>query len=303
MSSESPAILDCHQHFFDAGRFRYPVFETRSTGFEALVGDYTALPRVYLPDDYARDTQGLNIARTVWSEFISADPVGEVRWANELAKAAGHPNGLIASVDFLDPQLNRMLEQYASLGHVRCVRQHLGWHPTNPALRFASRPDLLTDPSWRSGIAALHSHGLVCELELFSTQLRDLVPAAAAYPDLQFVLPVMGWPLDLTDDGYTNWRRDMAALSACPNIAVKIFGMECIFGIRWTVPQIRPWILATIETFGPARCMFASHMPLCTLACSVQQLYEAYFQIIADFTVSERSQVLHDTAAKVYRIG
>jgi hypothetical protein len=36
---------------------------------------------------------------------------------------------------------------------------------------------------------------------------------------------------------------------------IKIFGMECIFGIRWTVAQIRPWILDTVELFGPDRCM------------------------------------------------
>ena len=67
MASEGPAILDCHQHFFDATRFRYPVFETRSAGFEALVGDYSSLPRVYLPEDYARDTEGLNVVETVWA--------------------------------------------------------------------------------------------------------------------------------------------------------------------------------------------------------------------------------------------
>jgi predicted TIM-barrel fold metal-dependent hydrolase len=125
---------------------------------------------------------------------------------------------------------------------------------------------------------------------------------AAAYPDIQFVLPVMGWPVDLTDDGNKGWRRALGALSACSNLAVKIFAMECIFGIRWTVPQVRPWILETIEIFGPARCMLASHMPICRLACSIQQLYDAYFEIIADFSASEKSQLLHDTAAKVYRI-
>jgi predicted TIM-barrel fold metal-dependent hydrolase len=302
MGSERPAILDCHQHFFDARRFRYPVFETRSAGFEALVGDYSALPKVYLPQDYARDTQGLNIVQTVWVEFISDDPVGEVRHANELANATGHPSGMIARVDFLDAGLNRLLDEYASIGHVRCVRQHLGWHPTNPALCFAARPDLLSDPAWRRGIAALRGRELTCELEIFSPQLPELVPVAAAYPDLQFVLPVMGWPLDLTEDGHRHWKRALAALSACPNVAVKIFAMECIFGVRWTIPQVRPWILDTIEIFGPNRCMFASHMPLCTLACSIQQLYEAYFQIIADFTPSEKSQLLHDTAGKVYRI-
>jgi hypothetical protein len=42
-------MIDCHVHFIDASRFRYPIFPQRSAGFEALVGDYSALPRRYLP--------------------------------------------------------------------------------------------------------------------------------------------------------------------------------------------------------------------------------------------------------------
>jgi len=87
-----------------------------------------------------------------------------------------------------------------------------------------------------------------------------------------------------------------------PNVAVKIFGMECIFGIHWTVAQVRPWILETIEIFGPGRCMFASHMPICKLACSYQQLYGAYLEMIKDFSTSEQRQLLHDTAAATYRL-
>ncbi len=302
MNGESPAIFDCHQHFYDASRFRYPVFETRSVGFEALFGDYRRLPRVYLPEDYARDAEGLNVVHTVWAEFISDDPVAEVRWANQLAESTSRPNGIIASVDFLDSALNRLLEEQAAIGRVRCVRQHLGWHPRNSALRFAVRPDLLSDSVWQSKIAALRGYGLICELEVFSSQLQDLVPVAVAYPDIQFVLPVMGWPLDLTNDGFKDWRAAIAALSACSNVAVKIFALECIFGIHWTTAQVRPWILETIELFGPARCMLASHMPLCSLACTMQQLYAAYFEIITHFSAFEKSQLLHDTAAKVYRI-
>src|SRR5436190_11332470 len=95
-------------------------------------------------------------------------------------------------------------------------------------------------------------------------------PWLPAYPDIQFVLPVMGWPIDLTNEGHDTWKRALATASACDNVAIKIFGMECIFGIRWTVAQIRPWILDTVELFGPDRCMFASHLPICKLACSVQ---------------------------------
>ena len=48
--------------------------------------------------------------------------------------------------------------------------------------------------------------------------------------------------------------------------------------------------------------MFASHLPICKLACSAQQLYAAYLETIAGFSVSEKRQMLHDTAAKIYRL-
>jgi predicted TIM-barrel fold metal-dependent hydrolase len=76
--------------------------------------------------------------------------------------------------------------------------------------------------------------------------------------------------------------------------------MECIFGVQWTIAQVRPWILETIELFGTDRSMFASHMPICRLACSFQQLYGAYLEVIAGFSTSEKRQLLHDTTALVY---
>jgi len=302
MGRNSVPILDCHQHFFDARRLRYEVFAERSAGFEALVGDYSALPRVYLPEDYARDTDDLNVVATVWAEFISDDPMREVRWAEELAEATGRPEGMIGLADFLSPDLDRILDAYATMPHVRCVRQHLAWHPTNPLLRYAARPDLLADAAWRRGLASLRRRNLVCEIEIFACQLPDLASVAAAYPDIQFVLPLMGWPTDLTSHGQASWKRALATVGACPNVAVKIFGMECIFGIGWTVSQVRPWIREAIEIFHPGRCMFASHAPICKLACSYRQLYAAYLEMIEDFSAAEKRQLLHDTAAAIYRL-
>jgi predicted TIM-barrel fold metal-dependent hydrolase len=295
-------ILDCHQHFYDAGRFHYPVFATRSEGFEALVGDYSALPRIYLPDDYARDTSALNVVGTVWAEFISTDPVGETRWAQDLANTTGRPDGIIALVDFSNPDLPGTLDAYASTNRIHCVRQHLGWHPANPLLRYATAPRLMSDAAWRRGLAALRGRNLICEIEIFAPQLPELASLATAFPDIQFVLPVLGWPLDLTSEGQAAWRRGMTLVGACPNVAVKIFGLECIFGIHWTVAQVRPWILQAIEVFGPDRCMFASHMPISKLACSFEQLYRAYFEMIAEFSASEQRRLLHDTAVRIYKL-
>ncbi len=244
----------------------------------------------------------MNVVGTVWAEFISDDPVGEVEWAAELARDTGRPTGMIARTDFLNPDQERTLDAYMATERVRCVRQHLGWHPTNPLLRFAPRSDLLSNPAWRRGLAAAAGRGLVCEIEVFASQLPDLAPVVAASPEVSFVLPVMGWPIDVTHAGQAAWRRDLTTLAAHPNVAIKIFGLECIFGIHWTVSQVRPWILDAIDVFGPERCMFASHLPICTLACSFRQLYDAYLAVISDFGIVEKRQMLHDTAARIYNV-
>jgi predicted TIM-barrel fold metal-dependent hydrolase len=112
----------------------------------------------------------------------------------------------------------------------------------------------------------------------------------------------MGWPIDISSAGQAVWKRGLTALAACENVAVKIFDLECVFGIDWTVDDVRPWILETIEAFGPDRCMFASHMPITRLAGGMRRLYQAYFDIIGAFSPSEKRQLLHDTAARVYKL-
>jgi predicted TIM-barrel fold metal-dependent hydrolase len=302
MTDHAIPIIDCHVHFVDANRFRYPIFAQHSAGFEELVGDYSALPRRYLPENYRADACGLQIEQTVFAEFMSDTPLEELRWAQSLAKATGFPNGMVASVDFQAPDIEQKIEAYRSLNGVRAVRQHLAWHPLNELLRFAPVPDLLADSGWRRGLSSLRKYDLACEIEIVATQLADLTSVASSFPDLRLVLPLMGWPIGLTAEGFQTWRSDMARLARCENVAVKIFGAECIFGLDWTVPQIRPWVLETIELFGPARCMFASHMPIAALSRGLGDVYEAYKEIVERFTPSEQQCLFHDTAASTYRL-
>ncbi len=62
-----------------------------------------------------------------------------------------------------------------------------------------------------------------------------------------------------------------------------------------------PVALNAIEIFHPNRCMFAS-MPICRLACSFEQLYLAYGEIIEGFSLTEKRRMVHDTAAALYGI-
>jgi predicted TIM-barrel fold metal-dependent hydrolase len=295
-------MIDCHAHFIDKRLLRYPVFEQQSAAFESFVGDYSALPRIYRPEDYFADVSGFKVVKIVGAEFMSESPFEEVEWQQRLSSESGYPSGILAVVDFADPKLASTLDRYLSLGLIRAVRQHLAWHPTNPLLRFAFRPDLMRDPNWRGGVALLRNSGLCCELEVFANQLPDFAELANAYPDLQFILPVMGWPTEITEESYHAWKDGMKRVSGCGNVAVKIFGLECIFGLHWTLEQVRPWVLDTIALFGPTRCMFASHMPILKLSRSFQELHSTYWNLVSGFSDSEKRRLFHDTAETIYRL-
>lgn len=78
---------------------------------------------------------------------------------------------------------------------------------------------------------------LPAKSEIFATQLADLISVDGNFHDLRFIPPLMGWPIDLTEQGFHAWRSDMAGLARWENVAVKIFGAECIFGLHWTAPK------------------------------------------------------------------
>src|SRR5215211_2582865 len=137
-------IVDAHVHLFDHTANRHEFLERRDETFAALVGDYAALPRTYLLDDYLRHSDSRRVEGIVWHEFLSSDPVREAQWGQALADASPIPQAVVALVEFLDPALDERLDLYRSLPNVTAVREHLAWDPADPLRRFAARPDLLT---------------------------------------------------------------------------------------------------------------------------------------------------------------
>jgi predicted TIM-barrel fold metal-dependent hydrolase len=294
-------IFDAHVHLFDCQANTHAFLEQEDPTFRTVVGDYSALPRRYLPGDYVKTSASCQVEGIVWHEFLSADPVGEARWGQRLADVSALRQPLVALVDFLDPALEERLEAYAALVNVVAVREHLGWDTGNALKRFAKRPDLLTDPTWRAGLGALRRHGFKCGLEVFAPQLVELHDVVRRHPEIGFTLAVMGWPLDLSPTGYARWRHDLAALSRCANVCVEISAVECLFGMGWQWEQIAPWVLAVIELFGPGRCMFGSHMPIAGLSRGFEGLYGAYQEIVAGFSEAEQDEMFRGTAAAWFR--
>ena len=140
-------IFDAHVHLFECEANTYTFLEHEDRSFKSIAGDYSALPRRYLTDDYLNDSVSCQVEGMVWYEFLSADPVREAQWAEHVGEGFPHRQAMVVQVDFLDPALEERLEAYAALPNVVAVREHLGWDAGNALRRFAKRPDLLTDPA------------------------------------------------------------------------------------------------------------------------------------------------------------
>ena len=76
--------------------------------------------------------------------------------------------------------------------------------------------------------------------------------------------------------------------------------MECIFGIRWTGrtdPTVDPRYRRAFRSRPLHVCEPSANLQA---GLELSAAYAAYLEVIADFSVSEKRQMLHDTAAGIY---
>ena len=152
------------------------------------------------------------------------------------------------------------------------------------------------------GLAAVAQAGLVYDLVITAGQLAASARAAAAVPDLVFVLDHLGKP-PIASGRTEPWARDLRGLAALPNTSAKLSGLVTEADWRrWQVADLRPYAEIALDAFGPARMMFGSDWPVCTLAASYPEVLAAAHDLTAGLSPAEREAVFAGTATSVYGI-
>jgi L-fuconolactonase len=161
-------------------------------------------------------------------------------------------------------------------------------------------PDWLTRPDVLRGLTAVARAGLVYDLVITSGQLPAAARAAAAVPDLRFVLDHLGKP-PIASGRIEPWHADLRRLAALPNTCAKLSGLvtEADWQ-RWQVADLRPYAEIALAEFGPGRLMFGSDWPVCTLAASYPSVLEAARDLTAQLSPAEREAVFSGTAIAAY---
>jgi len=188
----------------------------------------------------------------------------------------------------------------------------------------SDRPKARTDPAGRRGYARLVARGLSLEAWMYSPQLPALRAVAGAHPETQVVIDHIGTPPGLGGpygglsdsqraDIEAQWRDELAALAALPQVHLKLSGFTMPI-VGWglhhgqsaTVAQLAerlgPHIRYAIELFGVERCMFASNFPMDKVSASFVALFKAFGKITEDLGEDDRAQLFAGTAKRFYRL-
>ena len=295
MSADLP-IADAHQHFWDP-RINYHPWLCDEPPIPFRYGDYRAIRRPYLPADYFADATPHRVVKTVYveTEWDPRDPVGEMRYVERLRRDTGFPTVAVAQARLDGDDAAIVLEQQAAFTFVRGIRHkpRANSMPRDPA------PGGTTDAAWRTGFAALAHAGLRFDLQTPWWHLGEAAALARDFPATQIILNHTGLPADRSPEGIAGWRRAMAVLAQCPNVAVKISGLG-VPGQVWTTGANREIVLATIELFGVDRCMFASNFPVDALCATFDAIFGGFRALVGHFAPTEQRKLFHDNAVRIY---
>ena len=293
-------------------------------------------------DDVRPPSGGHRVVATVFAECAAMyrpygppalRSIGEVEFANGIgAQAASGVFGetlacaaLFGSVDLmqgeaagevLDAHAGRAPDRYRGVRPIVVADAHgvLDPWPSAPA-------DMMGSAAFRAGAGELARRDLVLDIWLFHHQLDELTRLARALPDLRIVLDHIGTPLgmgyyaDRRAEVFEAWRRGLQDLAECPNVVVKLGGLNMHFnGFDWhkralpptsdeLVAANGPYYRCAIDLFGPARCMFESNFPMDKRACGYGVLWNAHKKLAQGCSDAEKALMFRDVAVATYRIG
>ena len=297
----------------------------------------------YLLDEILEDVgAGHNIVSTVFIEcgaMFKPDgpdalrPVGETEFVNGIAAMSASgiygktrvAAGIVGTANLrlgraVGPVLDAQLA--AGGGRFRGIRLGAAWDADDavPNHRTAPPPHLLVREDFRAGFAELAARGLTFDAWCYHPQIPDVTALARAFPDRTIVLDHFGGPLGIGPyagrgrEVYEQWRASIRELAGCPNVVVKLGGINMeMNGFGWherprppssheLMTATRPYYELAIGTFGVERCMFESNFPVDAVSAGYTVLWNSFKRLASGYSKAEKASLFHDTAARVYRL-
>lgn len=244
--------------------------------------------RDFLPADLKPILDDLGINGTV---AVQADQSAEeTAFLLNLARENDLVSGVVGWVDFKLRHLEGVLERYAEDSKLVGFRHILQ----------SETDGFMTDPAFVDGVKKLRDFDFTYDILVYARQLEEVVALVPQLEGQKLIIDHLAKP-DIKSGEIDQWKKHMKTLSAYDQIFCKVSGMitEASWN-DWTNDDLKPYLDAVFEYFGPERCVYGSDWPVCTLAGTYEQVFDIIEQYLATFSVNEQKMVLGLNAVSFY---
>ncbi len=140
--------------------------------------------------------------------------------------------------------------------------------------------------------------GLWAQLQIEGDQLVEMLPMLDSVPDLRLMFDHYGRPVvsrGLRQPGF----QALLALGRERRAAIKLSGEAKFAETPFPFLDVEPYMEALVQAFGTEHCMWASDWPYLKAPFRVDfgPMLRRWERM---FTVAERQQLMHDTAARLF---
>ena len=275
--------IDAHQHYW---QFAQPF------DYEWLKApQHAPICRDYLPQDLKPLIDAVGVERTVFVQ--TQHNVAENRWVLKLAEENDFIAGVVGWVDLASDECEEQLLEFKDHPKFVGIRHITQDEPDDD---FTVRPGVLR------GLKVLQKHGVPFDLLFYVKHLKHATTLAKELPELPMVIDHLAKPR-IKDQATDDWIDNFRAAAKYPNIYCKLSGMVTEADWNdWKPADLRPYVDAAMEAFGPDRLMYGSDWPVCELAGSYQQVHDALVDLLGTISDAERDAIFGGTAAKFYQL-
>jgi len=272
--------IDAHQHFWQRGRFK-----------DGWLDDpkHKPISGSFLPDDLAPLLHWNGIDGSVFVQ--TQHDVEENRWALDLAKKNPFILGVVGWVDLASPKCEEQLLEFKDQKKFVGIRHITQGEPDDD---FIVRDDVVR------GLKVLEKHKVPFDLLFYVKHLKHAATLAQKLPGLPMVIDHLAKPR-IKDHVTEGWLENLRAAAKFPNVHCKLSGMVTEADWKaWTPADLKPYVQAALEAFGPDRCMYGSDWPVCLLAAPYPKMFGALQEALGPVTAAEREKIFGGTAEKFY---
>ena len=297
-------IVDAHHHLWDLNNADTKYSWLMVTEGEAFFGDYVAIRKSYLLEDYIEDAKNQNIIKSVHvqAEHDDDKPVNETAWLQNLADTHSSklPNAIVAFADFSKNNVSEILDAHQEYKNTRGIRQILSYNKDEPKYSHATE-DFMKNSTWVENFKHIRNRSLSFDIQIYKHQMEDAVNLANKYNDVLFILNHTGEPCYQSKEYIESWEQNMTKLAKCENVVAKISGLG-MFDPNWTIDSTRIFVEKTIQIFGIERCMFASNFPVDKIFNTFDTYWNSFKEITKNYSENDKQLLFSSNAEKYYRI-